>query len=120
MPATQHGSLITNLPAHVDKEVFEDLLRHEYVRIERIVSLGQTTPAEHWYDQAWDEWVAVIAGAAEVLIEGEPRPRRLTPGDYLYLPAHCRHRVEWTDPHGPTVWLAIHISTIDHAHEIRS
>ena len=30
------------------------------------------------------------------------------PGDYLHLPAHKRHRVEWTAPDEPTVWLAIH------------
>ena len=24
----------------------------------------------------------------------------LRPGDYLLIPAHCRHRVEWTDPAG--------------------
>ena len=29
-------------------------------------------------------------------------------GDHLVIPAHRRHRVEWTDPHGPTVWLALH------------
>ena len=24
------------------------------------------------------------------------------------IPAHRRHRVEWTDPEAPTVWLALH------------
>jgi cupin 2 domain-containing protein len=24
------------------------------------------------------------------------------------IPAHLRHRVEWTTPVEPTVWLAIH------------
>jgi len=23
------------------------------------------------------------------------------------LPAKCRHRVDWTDPDEPTVWLAV-------------
>ena len=28
-------------------------------------------------------------------------------GDYLNIPARRRHRVEWTAPDGPTVWLAV-------------
>jgi cupin 2 domain-containing protein len=32
----------------------------------------------------------------------------LEPGDYLHIAAGRRHRVAWTDPGGPTVWLAIH------------
>jgi cupin 2 domain-containing protein len=32
----------------------------------------------------------------------------MRPGDYVNLPAHCRHRVEWTDPERETVWLALH------------
>jgi cupin 2 domain-containing protein len=78
-------------------------------RIERIVSRGQATPPGVWYDQEFDEWVAVLAGAAGLLIEGEAAPRRLGPGDYVHLPAHVRHRVEWTDPAGATVWLAVHL-----------
>jgi cupin 2 domain-containing protein len=30
------------------------------------------------------------------------------PGDHVHIPAHRRHRVEWTDPAQPTVWLAVH------------
>lgn len=51
----------------------------------------------------------MIAGSAGVLIEGEADVRRLRPGDWLELPAHVRHRVEWTDVATPTVWLAVHI-----------
>jgi cupin 2 domain-containing protein len=40
--------------------------------------------------------------------EDEPEPRLLRPGDYLLIPAYRRHRVEWTDPTQPTVWLALH------------
>ena len=43
-----------------------------------------------------------------VVLEGETEVRVLRPGDYLLIPAHCRHRVEWTDPEQKTVWLALH------------
>ena len=55
------------------------------------------------------EWVALLAGAAAIQIEGEPSVRTLAPGDWLLIPAHARHRVEWTDSTGATIWLAIHV-----------
>ncbi len=76
--------------------------------MERIVSLGQQTPPGEWYDQSDDEWVLLLSGAARLLIEGESQASALQPGDCLLLPAHVRHRVEWTDPAQPTVWLAFH------------
>ena len=50
----------------------------------------------------------MLAGSAGLLLEGEDRPRVLEPGDHLLIPAGARHRVEWTDPGRPTVWLAVH------------
>lgn len=73
------------------------------------MSNGQATPEGEWYDQAGDEWVIVLRGRAGVLIEGEAAPRERGPGEYLFLPAHCRHRVAWTSTDEPTVWLAIHV-----------
>ena len=79
------------------------------VRLERIVSFGQATPAGEWYDQDADEWVALLQGGAGLLCEGEAEPRVLAPGDWVLIPAHTRHRVAWTAPDGPTVWLALHV-----------
>ena len=108
-PEETAGSLFTDLPDRLKAEQFDPLLNAANVRIERIVSTGQTTPPGEWYDQAWDEWILVVAGGAEILLENEDAPRALTPGDYLFLPAHARHRVTWTTPERPTVWFAIHI-----------
>src|ERR1700730_14032403 len=33
----------------------------------------------------------------------------LRPGDYVELPAHTKHRIEWTDADRPTVWLTVHL-----------
>ncbi|HEY4745105.1 MAG TPA: cupin domain-containing protein [Desulfuromonadaceae bacterium] len=103
-------NMFANLPDALPDEVFETIAEAGRVRIERIVSHGQATPAEEWYDQGWDEWVLLLAGGAGVLLEGEDEPRPLGPGDYLMIPAHCRHRVAWTAPTERTVWLAVHIS----------
>jgi cupin 2 domain-containing protein len=32
-------------------------------------------------------------------------------GDFVNIPAHRKHRVEWTTPDEPTVWLAVFYST---------
>ena len=87
-------------------------MRTPGARLERIVSRGHRTPDGEWYDQEWDEWVVVLSGRATLLVEGEPEPIPLVPGDSLVLPAHVRHRVEWTDPAADTVWLALHYAAM--------
>ena len=102
------GNLFADLPAAAREEQNQELLHSPNVRIERIVSTGQASPPGFWYDQDWSEWVIVLAGAAGLLLEGEAAPRTLMPGDYIAIPAHRRHRVEWTDAETATVWLAVH------------
>lgn len=102
------ANLFDGLPASGGEEAMTDLLRRPGVRIERIVSTGQASPQGFWYDQDWDEWVLVLSGSARLAIEGEGETR-LAPGDHVFLPAHQRHRVAWTDPDTATVWLAVHI-----------
>ena len=90
------------------EDQLEDLFAARGVRIERIVSNGGASPPDVWYDEPRTEWVVMLSGAAEILFEGEPAPRRLQHGDYLLIRPHQRHRVTWTTEEGPTVWLAIH------------
>lgn len=105
------GNLLADLGASAPAELIETLAEVRGARIERIVSTGQASPPGFWYDQAWTEWVLLASGSAGLLIEGEASPRVLKPGDYLELPAHVRHRVEWTDAKEPTIWLAVHFSS---------
>lgn len=100
-------NLLANLPANVTEEVFETLLDAKDVRIERIVSRGQATPAGFWYDSPQNEWVLLLRGEARLEFEDSP-PLRLLPGDCLTIPARQRHRVEWTSADEPTIWLAVH------------
>jgi len=95
-----------DLPAELPREVFTDLLNAGSVRIERILSRGQTSPESGWYDQDEHEWVLVLQGAGELTFAGGESVR-LGSGDYLNIPAYTRHRVSWTDPDQTTVWLAV-------------
>ena len=89
-------------------EIFQTLLETETIKIERILSSRQSTPPDRWYDQEHNEWVILLKGRARLLLEGDSNPIELHPGDYLNIPAHQRHRVEWTDPNQVTIWLAVH------------
>jgi cupin 2 domain-containing protein len=109
-PSEKRGNLFRALSAALRAEQVDVLAETAHLRIERIISRGQVTPPGQWYDGAQDEWVAVLAGAARLRFEGESSPRALAPGDWLRIPAHARHRVEWTDPERATVWLAVHFA----------
>jgi cupin 2 domain-containing protein len=102
------ANLFDPVPPEISEEIFQPLLETGAFRLERIVSKGQATPPGEWYDQETDEWVVLLSGGAGLRFEDEPETRILFPGDHLLIPAHRRHRVEWTAPEGPTVWLALH------------
>lgn len=106
MNATRN--LYDPIRAEKGREAFETLLQTDDFRLERIVSEGQATPKGEWFDQEQDEWVVLLRGSAGLLIEGKAETIVLGPGDYLLLPAHQRHRVEWTSENEKTYWLALH------------
>ena len=89
-----------------DEEFFNDLITAKAVKIERIVSNGQTTPAGQWYDQDLDEWVVLIQGEAELGYESGDK-LRLIAGDHVLIPAHVRHRVVFTSEIPPCIWIAV-------------
>ena len=100
-------NLYRNLPEDLADESFDALVDSDNVLIERIVSQGHSGPDDGWYDQHRAEWVLLLRGAARLTFE-DGREVSLRPGDWLDIPAHCRHRVAWTDPDRPTIWLAVH------------
>jgi cupin 2 domain-containing protein len=103
------ASLFADLPrSTVADEQISELLSRRGLRIERIVSTGQCSPPGFWYDQPDGEWVLLIRGAARLRLSDEAEARSLRPGDFVDIAPHRRHRVDWTDPDQPTVWLAIH------------
>ena len=100
-------SLFTDLPLNLSQEVFETLASGKNVRIERIISYGQSSPDGFWYDQDEAEWIVVLKGEAKLLLDGELGVVHLTAGEYLLIPAHKKHRVDWTAPNESTIWLAV-------------
>jgi len=101
-------NIFKSLKTSTTGEIFEKLLSTSHFKLERIVSTGQATPPGEWYDQEQDEWVILLSGSAGLLFEDKKEVQVLQPGDYVHIPAHSRHRVEWTDASQPTVWLALH------------
>jgi len=99
---------IFNLPAELPtEELFESLVSSGSILIERIISTGQTTPAGEWYDQTRDEWVILLQGEAKIAYPNDPAVT-LKAGDYLFIRAHQKHRVEYTSSQPPCIWLAVH------------
>lgn len=94
LPAEEWVQILTEVPG---------------LRIERIVSSGQVSPDGFYYDQEEDEWVAVLQGEAciQYPLENGKREVRLSAGDFLFLPAHQRHRVSFTSERPPCIWLCV-------------
>jgi len=89
-----------------NKEITETLASSESVRIERIISNGQTTDDNYWYDQSQNEFVIVLQGDARLFIENKGAVH-LNKGDYLTIPTHCRHKVTYTSVNPACIWLAV-------------
>lgn len=103
-------NLFADLPATSAEEVVRSLVRRPGLRLESIVSTGQASPPGFWYEQADDEWVVLLRGAAALRFADEGEALALSPGDHLFIAAGRRHRVEWTAADQPTVWLALHLA----------
>lgn len=99
-------NLFANLPSSASEELVQTLVQNTNVRIERIVSTGQSSPHDFWYDQDEHEWVVVLKGEGKLVFD-DAESSHLKPGDHVHIPAHQKHRVEWTSPDEPTVWLAV-------------
>ena len=98
-------NLFAELPSMLPEELIEKLIDTPNVRIERIVSTGHASPPGFWYDQSENEWVVVLRG--EAILEFVEETRMMRPGDYVFIPAHCKHRIIGTSVDEPTVWLAV-------------
>jgi cupin 2 domain-containing protein len=99
------GNIFDNIPTNTPEELFVSLLKTSNIRIEKIVSYGKSSPDGFWYDQEEHEWIILLKGAARLTVDD--RTIELRQGDYLNIPSHTKHRVEWTTPDEPTVWLAV-------------
>lgn len=101
----KENNIFANLPVNLGEEVFETIFSHAGLRVERIVSFGQSSPDDFWYDQEEHEWVMVLEG--EAILEFEEKKVNLKKGDFLNIPAHTKHRVAWTKEDEATIWLCL-------------
>jgi cupin 2 domain-containing protein len=98
-------NIFDDLPQQLPKEIVQTLITAADVRIERIISHGHASPADFWYDQPQHEWVIVLKGAAR--LQFEDGVVEMKSGDFINIPAFSKHRVDWTTPDEPTVWLGV-------------
>ena len=101
-------NIFKEIPSTFKKEIFENILLTENFKLERILSKGHVTPPNEWYNQDQNEWVLLLKGSADLQIEGKKDWVHLAAGDYILIPAHVKHRVEWTQKTEETIWLALH------------
>lgn len=102
------NNILADIPVKLPEELFTSLLQNEQLQIERIVSRGHASAKDEWYDQDYNEWLILLQGEAVLELSGQSELKTLQAGDYLLIPAHCKHRVEWTDPDRNSIWLTIH------------
>lgn len=100
-------NIFQNIPRDLAKEITEVIAENERVRIERIISRGHNSPRQFWYDQPQDEFILLLTGEAVLLFKDQLSKIRLSSGDYLIIPAHTLHRVDWTSAAENTIWLAV-------------
>jgi cupin 2 domain-containing protein len=103
----ESGNLLSNVPADLPEELMTTLVASPHAKIERIVSKGHCSPDGFWYDQDQHEWVLLVQGEAGLQFEDTPEVMHLTPGRYVHIPAHCKHRVAWTSSQPEAIWLAV-------------
>ena len=99
------GNFFERLPSVGPAEEVMPLVEAAGLKIERIVSHGHASPNGFWYDQNQREWVMVLRGAARLRFPN--KTIEMNPGDFVDIPPHEKHRVDWTTPDEPTIWLAI-------------
>ncbi len=99
------ANIFDHMSHNMPEEVTQTLLLADDIRIERILSHGHASPADVWYNQPQHEWVIVLKGAARLQFEDGMIEMKV--GDFINIPAFRRHRVDWTTPDEPTIWLAV-------------
>ncbi|KVL05298.1 cupin domain-containing protein [Burkholderia cepacia] len=104
----QTGNLFAAEGRRDEDEKIDLLVTGQRLNVERIVSMGHTSPDGFWYDDSRAEWVVLLSGAAVLEFEDGPTRHEMHPGDYVLIEPHCRHRVAWTHEETQTVWLAIY------------
>lgn len=100
-------NIFETIPDSLPEELIETLVSKAGVRIERIVSRGHRSSEGFWYCDEREEFVILLSGSARLLFED--KECSLKPGDYIFIPSLCKHRVEETSKSEDSVWLAVYL-----------
>ena len=103
----KNNNIFDDVPAEISEEIIREIFTGGSIRIERIISKGHSSPEDFWYDQHENEWVIVLRGKAKLQFLDNSHAVELKEGDYINIPSHKKHRIEWTDPDNETIWLAV-------------
>jgi len=87
----------------LNEELTTILAQNEHIRIERIISTGQTSD---WYDQEETEFVLLLNGFAK-LEYANRGIITLNIGDSIIIKPHEKHRVIFTSCEPHCVWLCV-------------
>lgn len=99
-------NLFSAINADPKAEISEVILHNNNFRIEKIISFGQISPENFWYDQAEDEWVCLLDGNAILELDNGCMVN-LSKGEHYFIPAHQKHRVSFTSSDPVCIWLAV-------------
>ena len=98
-------NIFDEIPVDKTEEKFFEIFKNETIKIEKIVSNGQKSPQNFWYEQEKNEFVLVLEGFA--IVEFEDFEVELKKGDCLNIKAYQKHRVKFTSQTEPTIWFAV-------------
>jgi len=99
------NNIFENIIIDKKQEQFFELIKNDNIKIEKIVSNGQSSPINFWYEQKENEFVLLLKGNA--ILEYKDKEVILKEGDFINIPAFTKHRVKYTNEKEPTIWLAI-------------
>ncbi len=98
-------NIFDEIPIDKKEEKFFELFKNETIKVEKIVSNGQKSPENFWYEQEKSEYILLLSGFA--ILEFEDYEVELIKGDSLNIKAKQKHRVKFTSQNEPTIWFAV-------------
>ncbi|MFO0919698.1 MAG: hypothetical protein U0872_15475 [Planctomycetaceae bacterium] len=100
------GQLFSNLPRNLPAEFSVAYRSNSKVFASKQSCLTATHhPPDSGTTKTSTNEALVLTGAAK--LQFPDCVAELKPGDFINIPAHHRHRVEWTLPEELTIWLAV-------------
>ncbi|MFW0743663.1 cupin [Aliarcobacter butzleri] len=98
-------NIFDEIPIDKNEEIFFEIFKNEKIKIEKIVSNGQKSPDNFWYEQEKSEYILLLEGFA--ILQFEDFEVELKKGDCLNIKAFQKHRVKFTSFDEPTIWFAV-------------